>query len=332
MTTFMKKHSILLVGIVIYLLAFVCSNIYNPWLEYSFAEQLDYFLHPQEYGFSAADHDKKLMGLWMDSQDSGSVLGIYAPNFLSENQLVHKVPLHMFYFAMEDLAVALHNGAFFSLVIFTFAYLLEKYLVTPIAVKSGVTNKTEKWVIGYLYSSFLIYLLSCLAGAIELTTTSFFEFGWAPDLSGAPVALKIIGVIGMIFLLLAMIFYLALPALANGLFYFLVYSLGIRAGAGLIDLIDLHVLQTNFIENQILYDILGTILAILILVPLNFLMEFIQSKMQFLVSFPYLLTGKGIRKLVRKFHNPTPDPDSDHDPDPDPEADSDAPNPPDENG
>ncbi len=317
MTTFMKKHSILLIGIVIYLLTFVISNIYNPWLEYSFAEQMDYFLHPQDYGFSAVDQDKRFMGLWMDTQESGSILEVYAPNFLLENQLVHKVPLHIFYFAMEDLAVALHHGAFFSLVIFTFAYLVEKYVVAPIAVKSGVTNKAEHWAIGYLYSSCLIYIFSCLAGAIELTTTSFFEFGWAPDLSGAPVAVKIIGVIGMILLLLAMIFYLALPALANGLFYFIVYSLGIRAGAGLIDHIDLHVLQVNFMENQLLYDILGTILAVLLLVPLNFLMEFIQTKMQFLVSFPYLLTGKGIRKLVRKFHNPTPEPDPETDPDPD---------------
>lgn len=262
---FLRRHKILIIGAVLYIVSFIISCFWNPW---------------DSFGHSYSD--KELMRIY----------NIY--EVLPHNAIEKIIPLKVVYFGIFEylrvLEYSEHAGGFGMFIVlsfFTYTMLIKKVIFKKSNMEDMDYPLTLKWLSGYMYGNVICFftsvIISIFAGLFDN-----FVFGFIDEnINTITSTLHIILIIFAI--LFAALF--ALPAIPNGLFMWAYYLVFTRFACHWV-----NVLGGKFPDN-IFGDLIAYILAFVFIMLVNAVME---KFMEFLQSLSLLPAKFIFSKIFRR--------------------------------
>ncbi len=253
---FWKKHRILFIGILLYIIAYNLNNIFPPFLDH------DHYNHLPDW---AKESTKEYA--------SGGFLSVYMPRILEENRFIQVFPLDFLFFGVADMAAVSHNGIFFPAALITYVFFVLQKGLDKLCDGVQDMRKGEKILIAHLFNNVVFYPLSfVLVWLQELASDESNTLFTLLDGMNQNIVLKVLAVVILVTVLLGMLVFCVLPMLIN-LLYFFGYLIVFDLFADLIHYIDQRVLATVLESLPLLREILSFLLAIVIIGMGNLLLE-----------------------------------------------------------
>jgi hypothetical protein len=276
MKEYLKKHYLLVIGIVLYFIVYVISANYDPWF---------------------GDIRPGMI------ENAGEVIDLYRSDALPDNTIMKLIPLDILCYGISDVAVLMHNGvmALFALIAVA-SYLLD-YVLEKLFKKTKV-SKPEQILTEYFYANILFYILSVIIAYIqknsEFDPSMIFEWLTPPQGAWKIVALLCL-IVGIIILVLALlwIFLPMIPCIA----YFFVYFEIFDAVCRLIYFLDQSVFGKFFGEGIFPKEVLSFCTAFILIAVFNIVLEKLYTMLQRLSLRPAFWVLKLFKKKRNNSNN-----------------------------
>lgn len=277
-TDFFKKHAILFIGIILYLIVYIISCKYDPW-EYR-----------SKIGLTTTD-----------------IVELYTHEVLPDNSIIDKIPADILFYGVSEAAVLVENGVFSLLALITFGMVLMGYWVERTCEKNDI-KKLEMIIIDHLYGNILLYVLSVIIAKImddsDFGLHTILEF-LTPDNDKGAVITIIAFLAGLLVILLTFVV-VFLPMLPVIVYFFGYLSLS-DIVVDFIKYIDTSLVGGIFGETFFPREFLSFVAAFIILIVFNILLERIYAVMQKLSIYPayrlLLLFRRGKKRKIRRVEN-----------------------------
>jgi len=277
-TEFFKKHAVLLIGIVLYLIVYIINCKYDPW-EYR-----------SKIGLTTSD-----------------IVELYTHEVLPDNSLIEKFPADILFYGVADASVLVENGVFAVLALVTFGMVLMGYWVECFCDKNGI-KKFEMIIIDHLYGNILLYILSVVIAKImdnsDFGLHTILEF-LTPE-NGSGIFIGILALIGGLLVIVLGFCFVMLPMLPVIIYFFGYLSLS-DSVVNFINHLDASAFGSIFGETFFPREVLSFIAAFLILAVFNIILERIYSLMQKYSIYPaYMILRmfkRGKNKKIRRDEN-----------------------------
>lgn len=274
---FVKAHKLLMIGVGLYLVAYILNNIFPPFVDYG---REGYMLE------------------WEKEQASGGFLDAYMPRILSENRFIQIFPLDILYFGVADMAAVVHYGIFLPAALITyFSFFLQKILDKYSEPGMG---KAEQMLIAHCYNNVLFYPLSFLLIFLQEldgdTLRKVMEVlsGFNQNIV-MKIVVSVIFIIGIIVLMVGVI----VPMLVN-ILYFFGYLIVFDVFAAVIEFLDISVIGKHLGNMAFLHELLSFLAAFIIIAVGNLLLEKVLDIAQRISILPVRLVGRKIQKVRQR--------------------------------
>ncbi len=280
---FLKKHRILLIGFVLYVIAYNLNNIFPPFLDYN---------HYNNMPDWAKESTKEYA--------SGGFLSVYMPRIIEGNRFLKVFPLDFLYFGVADMAAVVHNSIYFPAALITYVIFVFQKGLDKVCAMTPDMKKSEKIVISHLFNNVVFYPLSfVLVWLQEISSDESYTLFTLLDGMNQNILLKLLASAIVIIVLLGMVIFCVLPMLINVL-YFFGYLIVFDLFADMINYIDQMVLAKALESIPLLGEFLSFLVAIVIIGIGNLLLEKILEICQNISILPARKIGSFIKcKITR---------------------------------
>lgn len=279
---FIKKHKLLFIGIVLYILMYIVSQNFNPWAD------------DTEYKNWAGVSTKRIQT---------DVLDTYISDLNIENRFLDKLPLSILYFGISDVAEAVHNNISVLFALITYSSLAMNFFFKKYYTNNEFIKMPERWAINHLYDNVLFYLLSILIKFLQPAVDKIADNAdklFNLSSSGSNIAIKILVLVLFLLVLAIGLLGVFIPMLPS-ILYFFGYIIAFKYVKQLITFIDLKCFAKVFGDTLFPREFLSFVAAFLIVIAVNIILEQIYELIQRLSLKPAELTAKGIKKGVLHF-------------------------------
>ena len=273
---FLKKHRLLLIGIAVYIIVYIISSKYPPWLDMIPNYDKREWVQKARYNLAA-----------------GGFLKPFTADVLPENTFAKKIPIDIFYYGLADIAALEYFDIFFPAALITYFSLLYNKII--VKFQDEGMKKSEKYVISYLYTNALFYPLAFVIKFLHrqlerldswYSSTRFSDYGIVVD--------KCVGFITIIFVLILLIYFM-IPTFMNYSYCF-IYE--IMTGLPVLIINRINEKSESLIGKNVLpQEFFVFVFAVIILLTYNLLME---RLLEFLQKISLIIPKKIHKRIMTK--------------------------------
>ena len=275
-TNFLKKHRLLIIGVLLYIIVYIIR---------------DHF--PVLMDSEAMHHDTSKWGL--------DIKRIYVyTDFLRpvssgtqpENRILKNLPVDFLYYGIADAASFIEYGVIFAMSIITYAAMLLDIGLKYLGIKEKPLG--ERYIISYLYGNVILYPVALLICFLEpRIVDGLYSAGKLGDID-MNILFKIIFL--FLFFVIVVIFILGflLPMLVNNIFFFL-YFIGFDYVKAAIIAAD-RFLGNLLGKQSILHDMLSAFVFIVLVFVYNLIAETLLERCQKISVMPAARISNKLRK------------------------------------
>ncbi|MBR4083425.1 MAG: hypothetical protein IKK33_03980 [Lachnospiraceae bacterium] len=271
---YLKKHKVVLIGLILYVVAYMLNNIFPPFVNYG--------------------RNNSYMIEWEKEMASGGFLEDYIPEVLSGNHFIELFPLDILYFGVADMAAIVHYGIFIPAALVTyFSYLLQKILEK---FMNPVSGKVEKVLTFHFYNNVMFYPLCFLMMFLQnnMYKAEDMLLDFLQGMNQNTVIKLIIGIV-VIIVGVAFIIFFCVPMIVN-ILYFFGYLIVFDIFVDIIEAVDASVVGKYLGDNPGLHEFLSFLVAFIVIGLGNLLLEKILDVTQRFSILPAIKIVKRIRK------------------------------------
>ncbi len=275
---FINEHKLLVIGLILYIIMYIFSQNFNPWQEKT---------------------EMKTFSGMKYTLNQPDAIDLYMPNLNVENRILDKIPLNILYFGVSDAAEAVHSGISVLFALITYSSVAMGFFMDRYYKKHNNIKKPERWIIAHLYDNVLFYLVSIAIRLLQPVNDIIIDnidnfFPWLSNTFDGNIGLKLLGVVVLILTLAVSLLLVLIPMLPSVL-YFFGYIVALKGIHKIIEFADGKLFSGAALPREIVIFIIAFVLIMVMNVIIEQIYEFIQD----LSLKPVCLTAKGIKRGVK---------------------------------
>lgn len=296
---FIKRHKLLLISIIFFIVTYILNNIFPPWLSIN-----DYSI---DTDITKQVYIGKLWRKMRIDYAAGGFMDVFDSNILSENRIFKVIPLDILYYGVADIMAAFYYSYYVLMALISYYVYFMKKRFEKLFKKYDIGAK-EGLFISYFFISAGFYPLCFVMKFLHKLFELIIPSGSIklPDIYDSSAVFKIIAAVVVIALLIIMISAILLiitgiviPSLVN-LIYFALYTGVMGLAKRIIEFTDANIIGKIFGNTLFPREVISALIGFIIIILINLLMEKVLEFAQEISIKPLLSTIDMVKKRRTK--------------------------------
>ena len=259
MGAWLKKHRLLIIAMILYVVVYFISAKYPAWRE-----------HYQVY--------KAVKGRMVDyyrDNDTAELLNIYLPHLLPNNRIIKKLPLDFLFYGIADIVAPVHFEVYYMAGLITYAVLLVDKVLKKLN-KNNEAGKVEMFVVSYLIENVVFYPLAFAMRYFDpMLISAVDKVGMAGN-GDISAAMKVVYFLMMFAIMLVLLIGFFLPSVVN-IFSLFAYIIMLYPVRWMINTVTDPIMKGL---NNLAGEIICAVIVIVLLLAYNLFFSFLLGKCQ----------------------------------------------------
>lgn len=297
---FIKRHKLLLISIIFFVVTYILNNIFPPWLSIN-----DYLIDTDN---TNQIYIEKLWRKMRIDYAAGGFMSVFDSNILSENRIFKVIPLDILYYGIADIAAAFYYSYYVLMALISYYVYFMKKLFEKLYKKYDIGTKEELFisyffinagfyplcfVMKFIYKLFEVIIPS---GNIKLP---YIHHNSSPVIKIITTVIVITLFVIIISAILFIIIGIVIPSVVN-LIYFFLYTGAMGLAKRIIEFTDTSIIGKIFGNTLFPRELISALIGFITIILVNLLMEKVLEFAQEISIKPLLSTINVIKKQKHK--------------------------------